>query len=333
MTNNLTRRSLLTAMAGFLTLLASRLPADADSPTYPVRPVRVIVPFAPGGATDIIARLVLQELSKRLRRQFFVENIPGASGTIGTGQAARATPDGYTILFAFSSHVTNPSMFEKLSYNPVADFTPITLIVNSPAVMSVNPSLPVNTVQDLLALIRAHPKKYSFASGGTGTQPHLAGEQLRLSLGLDLAHVPYNGGGPALASTVAGHTPICLTTLAPAVAFLKEGKLRALAVTGRKRSQIVSDVPTMTEIGYPNIEGDTWVGLLAPAGTPDHVLTLLHREIVDILGLSEMKQRLIQLGYEPVGNAPDAYAAQIHAEITNWSKVIRSAGIRAQRTD
>lgn len=298
--------------------------------TYPARSVRVIVPFAPGGASDIIARLVLQELSKQLGQQFYVDNIPGASGNIGTGRAAKAAPDGYTILFAFSSHVTNPSIFDKVPYDPFKDFAPITLAVTSPAVLSVNPSLPAKTMQDLVTLIRTHPGKYSFASGGTGTQPHLAGEQFRLSLGLDLVHVPYNGGGPALASAIAGHTPISFSTLSPAVPHIKEGKLRALAVTSRTRSPAVSDVPTMAEAGYPDIEGDTWVGVLAPAGTGGHIVTLLNREIVKILSLPALKERLVALGYEPVGSTPDEYADQIKTEFAKWAKVIRSAGIRVQ---
>ena len=292
--------------------------------------MRVIVPFAPGGATDIIARLILQELSKQLGQQFYVENLPGASGNIGTGQAARAAPDGYTVLFAFSSHVTNPSMFDKLPYDPVRDFAPVTLAVTSPAVLTINPSVPAKTMEDLIALIKASPAKYSFGSGGTGTQPHLAGEQLRLSLGLDLVHVPHNGGGPALVSVLGGHVPMSFTTLSPAVPHIKDGTLRALAVTSRTRSQTVPDVPTMTEAGYPDIEGDTWVGVLVPIGTDPQIITLLNREIVKIVKLAAMKERLVQLGYEPVGTTPDEYGVQIRTEITKWAKVIRSAGIRTQ---
>ena len=325
--NFIRRRFLSVAGATIVGLAASPV---VRAQTYPARSVRAIVPFAPGGATDIIARPILQELSKQLGQQFYVENIPGASGNIGTGQAAKAAPDGYTILFAFSSHVTNPSIFDKVPYDPFKDFAPITLAVTSPAVLSVNPSLPAKTIEELIALIRAQPGKYSFASGGTGTQPHLAGEQFRLSLGLDLVHVPYNGGGPALASAIAGHTPISFSTLSPAVPHIKEGKLRALAVTGRTRSQSVPDVSTMTEAGYPDIEGDTWVGVLAPVGTDGHIVTLLNREIVKILGQPAMKERLVALGYEPVGNTPDEYAAQIRTEIPKWAKVIRSAGIRPQ---
>src|SRR5499426_439145 len=322
------RRYFLSVAGGMIAALAASPSAWAQ--TYPARPVRVIVPFAPGGATDIIARPILQELSKRLGQQFYVENLPGASGNIGTAHAAKAAPDGYTILLAFSSHATNPFMFDKLPFDPVKDFAPITIAVKSPAVLSVHPSLPPKTVDELVALIKANPGKYSFASGGTGTQPHLAGEQFRMSLGLDIVHVPHNGGGPALASAIAGHTPIIFSTLSPAVPFVKEAKLRALAVTGKARSRSTPDVPTMTEAGYPNIEGDTWVGVLAPTGTHPEIITLLNREIVNILKLPAMRERLVELGYEAVGNSPDEFAAQMKSEMVTWAKVIRSAGIRAQ---
>ena len=325
---NLIRRRFLSIAGATITGLAASPLVCAQA--YPARSVRVIVPFAPGGATDIIARLILQELSKQLGQQFYVENLPGASGNIGTGQAARAAPDGYTVLFAFSSHVTNPSMFDKLPYDPVRDFAPVTLAVTSPAVLTINPSVPAKTMEDLIALIKASPGKYSFASGGTGTQPHLAGEQLRLSLGLDLVHVPHNGGGPALVSVLGGHVPMSFTTLSPAVPHIKDGTLRALAVTSRTRSQTVPDVPTMTEAGYPDIEGDTWVGVLVPIGTDPQIIALLNREIVKIVKLAAMKERLVQLGYEPVGTTPDEYGVQIRTEITKWAKVIRSAGIRTQ---
>ena len=231
----LVRRHALVAGAMIAALATSSV---GWAQSYPARPVRVIVPFAPGGATDIIGRPILQELSKRLGQQFYVENMPGASGNIGTAHAAKAAPDGYTILLAFSSHATNQFMFDKLPFDPVKDFAPITIAVRSPAVLSVHPALPPKTVAELVALIKANPGKYSFASGGTGTQPHLAGEQFRMSLGLDIVHVPHNGGGPALASAIAGHTPIIFSTLSPAVPFVKEGKLRALAVTGRARSSV-----------------------------------------------------------------------------------------------
>lgn len=325
---NLARRRVFAVAAGALAGLAASPLASAQA--YPARPVRAIVPFPPSGATDIVARLIVQDLSKHLGQTFHVENIPGASGNLGTGQAARAAPDGYTILFAYSSHGTNPSLFDKVPYDPIKDFEPVTLAVTSPAVVSVHPSFPARTVAELIALVKASPGKYSFASGGTGTQPHLAAEQLRFSLRLDLVHVPYNGGGPALGAAVGGHVPIIFSTLSPTVAHIKQGTLRALAVTGSARSQSVPEVPTMAEAGYPDIEGDTWVGVLVPARTNVQIIALLNREILRVLRLPATKERLVQLGYEPMGTTPDEFGAQMRAEMVKWGKVIRSAGIRAE---
>ena len=322
--NSIRRRLLCLAAA------AIAAPSPAWAQAYPAHPVRAIVPFPPGGATDIVARPIVQELSKRLGQPFIVENVPGASGDIGTAKAAKAAPDGYTLLFAYSSHVVNLSLFDKVPYDPVRDFAPITLAAASPAVLSVHPAFPARTLDELIALIKANPGKYTYASGGTGTQPHLAAEQLRLSLGLDLAHVPYNGGGPALVSMIGGHTPIGFTTLPPTVPHIKSGKLRALGIAGAKRSQSVPEVPTMAEAGYPDVEGDTWVGVFAPAGTDKQIVALLNREIAGILSQPAMKERLADLGYEPVGNKPDEFAAQIRTEIAKWANLIRSAGIKAQ---
>ena len=321
------RRGLLAVAAAVFSL---GMPTGAWAQTYPARPVRAIVPFAPGGATDIIARVISQELSRRLGQQFYVDNVAGASGNIGTGQAAKAAPDGYTVLFAFSSLVTNPAIFDKVPYDPLKDFAPVTLLATAPAVLCVNASLRAKTVQELVSMIRASGSKFTFASGGTGTQPHLAGEQFRLSLGLDLVHVPFNGGGPALASVAGGHAPMSFTTLTPAVPHVKEGRLRALAVTGKSRSASVPDVPTMTEAGYPEVDADTWVGVIVPAGTDIRTITLLHHEIVKLLGVAEVKDRLVNLGYEPVGSSPAEYAAQIRAEVAKWPKVIAAAGIKPQ---
>jgi tripartite-type tricarboxylate transporter receptor subunit TctC len=322
------RRQFLHLTTGAVALSAvSRI---ATAQTYPERPVRVIVPFPPGGATDVFARPVAQKLSEQLGKQFYVDNVGGASGNIGMGQAARAKPDGYTILFAFSSYVTNPSLFNKVPYDPYKDFQPVTLAVAAPTVLSVNPSVPAKTLQELVALIRANPGKYSFASGGVGTQPHLVGEQLRLSLALDLVHVPFSGGGPTVASLIAGHTPIGVNVVTPLVPHIKDGTLRALAVASKTRTQSLPDVPTMAEAGYPDIEGESWVGVLVPAGTPEPIITALHSAIVKILALPELKESLTALGYEVVASTPEEFAKRIKFEIETWGKVIRAANIKAE---
>ena len=322
------RRRFLHLAAGAATL--SSAPRIAWAQTYPARPVRLIVAFAPGGVTDTFARLMGQKLGERLGQQFFVENITGATGNIGTGLAAKAAPDGYTLLFAFSSYVVNPTLFNKIPYDPYKDFEPVTLAVTSTTVVTIHPSVPAKTVKELVAVIRANPGKYSYASAGAGTQAHLAGEQFRLSLGLDLVHVPFNGGGPAIAAVVGGHTPIGFSSPAASIPQIKEGNVRALAITSKTRSQILPDVPTMTEAGYPEIEGDSWVGVLVPAGTSKDIINLLHREIVRIIALPDMKARLGELGYDPIASTPQEFAIRIKVEIENWAKVIRAANIKAE---
>jgi len=297
---------------------------------YPSRPVRAVVAFAPGGVTDTFGRLMAQKLTEQFGKQVYVENIAGASGNIGTGQVAKAPPDGYTILFAFSSHVVNPTLFARVPYDAVNDFKPVTLAVASTTVLTVNPAVPAKTVKELVELIKANPGKYSFGSAGAGTQAHLAGEQFRLSLGLDLVHVPFGGGGPAVAAVVAGHTPISFGSPQAAMQHVKEGTVRALAVTSKSRSQLFPDVPTMTEAGYPDIEGDSWVGILVPAGTPADIITLLHRESANILAQPDMKRRLAELGYDVVASTPEEFASRITSEIDMCAKVIRAANIKAE---
>jgi tripartite-type tricarboxylate transporter receptor subunit TctC len=300
----------------------------ATAEAYPARPVRVIVPYAPGGQTDVFARLVAQKLSERFGKQFYVENIIGASGNIGTGQAARAAPDGHTILVAFTTFAINPAFFDKVPYDPSKHFEAVTLAVASTTVLLVNASVPAKSVKELIDLIRANPGKYSFASPGVGTPPHLLGEHFRLSLGLDLVHVPFNGLGPQTASVVAGHTPISFGGLASAEQSIKDGRLRVLAVLGKTRSRMLPDVPTMAESGYPDMEADSWVGVLVPARTPKEIVTVLNREIVKITAMPDMQERLPGLGYDAIGSTPEEFAAQIKAETEKWAKVIRSGNIK-----
>jgi tripartite-type tricarboxylate transporter receptor subunit TctC len=305
-------------------------PAVAFAQNYPARPVRMIVPFAPGGPTDVCARLIAQKLSENLARQFYVENIGGASGNIGTGQAAKAPPDGYTILIAVNTHVINPTLFAKVPYDPYKDFEPVTLAVGFASGLVVNPALPANTVKDLVALIKANPAKYSYASPGLGTPSHLLGEQLKVLLGLDLVHVPYSGSGPAIASVVAGHTPIGIGALASVAPQVAGGKLRALAVMSKTRSPSLPDLPTIAQAGYPDLDGDGWVGALVPSGTPKEIVALLHREIVKIIAQPDMRERLAAVGLDPIGSTPEEFAMQLRDEAEKWAKVIRAAGLKAE---
>lgn len=322
----LRRRQFLHLVTGAAALQA--LPLNANAQNYPARPVRVIVPFAPGGVTDTFARLIAQKLGEQLGNRFFVENITGASGNLGTGQVAKAAPDGYTLLNAFSSVVVNPTLFDRVPYDVHKDFAPVTLAVASTTTLSIHPSVPAKNVNELIALIRANPGKYNYASAGTGTQNHLAGEQFRMACGVDLVHVPFTGGAPAVASVLGNHTPIGFVSPQAAMEHIRAGTVRALAVTSKNRSQILPDVPTMTEAGYPDIEGDSWVGILAPAGTPPDIIALLHREIVKALALPEMKEQLAKLGYDLVASTPEQFAARITFEIDLWAKVIRAANIK-----
>ena len=322
----LPRRKFLGFVAGAAALAAGQRIAWTQS--YPARPVRVVVPFAPGGPTDIFARLIVQKLSEQLGKQFYIENVGGASGSIGTAQVAKAPPDGHTILFNVSSFAINPVFFSKVPYDPFKDFEPITLAATNDVVIVVHPSVAAKTVAELVALIKAGAAKFAFSSGGTGAVTHLMGEQLKLSLGLDLVHVPYNGAGPAIAAVVAGHVPMAISSTPPASAHIADGRLRAIAVTGETRSQSLPDVPTMAEAGFPDTKGDQWVGVLAPAGTPKDIIALLNREIAKALASPEVKERFPALGFTAVGSSPEEFASLIRSDMDRWGKVIRAANLK-----
>jgi tripartite-type tricarboxylate transporter receptor subunit TctC len=325
----LPRRRFLHLVGGVAALpLLSRA---AKAQAYPIRPVRMIVPFSPGGQTDVIARLIAQKLTEHFDQQFYVENLPGAGGNIGMGRAAQAAPDGYTALVVDgTSFVVNPTLYAKVPYDPYKDFDPVILAVTTTQVLTVTPSLPARSVKELAELIKANPGKYSYASPGLGTSGHLIGELFRISLGLDLVHVPFSGAGPAVGSTIAGHTPISFGSPAATVAQIKDGNLRALAVATKARLKALPEVPTMAESGYPQIESNQWVGMLVPAATPKDIITLLNREIVKSIALPEIKERLAALGFEPVAGAPEDMARQIKSEMEIWGKVIRAANIKQQ---
>jgi tripartite-type tricarboxylate transporter receptor subunit TctC len=324
----LPRRNFLHLVAGAAALPAISRAARAQA--YPTRPVRIVIPFAPGGPTDTFGRLMAQRLSEHFRKQFYVENIPGAGGNIGISRAAKASADGSTIIVVANSYVVNPSLFDKVPYDPIKDFDPITCAVTTPMVLAVHPSLPANTVQDLVALAKANPNKYSFASGGVGSPGHLVGAQLHVSHGIDLVHVPFGSAGLAIGSTIGGHTPISIVAPVATVPQVKEGKLRALAVFGAAQLPALPNVPTMAEAGYPDLLGENWFGVLVPAGTSKEIIALLHRQTVEMMRSPDMMERMAAHGYSVVGNTPEEFGKQIALEIEKWGKVVRAANIKAE---
>jgi len=295
---------------------------------YPNKLVRIIVPFPAGGPTDVMARIIGQKLSERLHQQFIIENIAGAAGNLGMGNAAKQPGDGYTILFVSSSFVVNPSLYHKAPYDWEKDFAPITKAAAATHALIANPAVPARSVKELVDLIKADPAKYNIASPGAGTTPHLSIELFKQSLGLkELLVVPFSGGNPSIQSVVAGHTPLSFQAIPPATALIKEGKLRALAVTSPKRALALPDVPTLDELGLKGQEAETMQGVLAPAGTPKEIVDLLHREIAAILALPDVKEKVLTLGFEPSGITPAEFSVYIKAEIAKWRKVIEDGKI------
>jgi tripartite-type tricarboxylate transporter receptor subunit TctC len=318
-------RCAIAALALIAMDFADARPATAE--VYPSRPVRIIVPVGPGGPSDVIARLIAQKLSERLGQSFVVENQSGGANNIGIGNVARAAPDGYTVLLVGSNFTINPGLFAKIPYDPIKDFAPVTLAAVSPAVLVTNPSLPARDLKELIAHLKANPGKYNYATPGIGTVGHLAGELFKLSQGVDPIHVPFKGMGPVLQSVLAGQTPLAFTALTPIVSLVKEGKLRALAVTTRMRSPALPEVPTFAEAGIADLEVDVPQSFLVPAGTPQPIVALLHKEIVGALAQPDLQAKLAAIGFQPVANSPDELAAWIRTEVPKWMKAIKDAGI------
>ena len=310
-------------------LIALVLPGVVSAQTYPAKPLRMVVPFAPGGPTDIVGRLIAQKLSESWGQQIYIENLPGAGGNTGTANAARAGADGYTILVVSTGFIINPSLYAKVPYDPFKDFTPVSLVAVSPNVVTVHPSVPANTLQELIALIKASPAKYSYAQPALGSTPHLAGELFRMRYDLDLAMVPFASAGLAVNSVLAGHTPIGFTASPAAMPLIREGKLRGLAVLSARRIPGL-DVPTSGESGVPDQESDTLTGIVAPAGTPKEIVERWQREIARIVALPEIRERLTQLGFVPVASTPEEFGARLKVEFEKWGKVVRDAKLRIE---
>ena len=313
----------------FIGVVALLLAAHVNAQeAYPSRSVRMIVPFAPGGPADLIARIVSQKLSEQLGKPFVIENHPGANGNIGTGIALRAQPDGYTLVFNSQSIVVSKSLYKSLPYGP-GDWVAITRVASTPNVLIVNPSVPATNVRELVELIKGGGDKYhAYAQPGFASPSHLSAELFRLSQQLTLNSVPFNGGGPMVLSVVAGHTLFGFTSMPPAASHIRAGGLRALAVTAERRSESLPDVPTMAEAGFADQIGDTPIGIFAPAKTPKDIVEFLQRTVSQILRTTDVKRKLLTIGFEGIGDSPAEFAAYLKSEDIKWSRVIREAGIK-----
>jgi tripartite-type tricarboxylate transporter receptor subunit TctC len=305
------------------------LAALAHAQAWPSKPIKWVVPFAPGGTTDILARTVGEKLALALGQPVIIENKPGAGGGVGAEFTAKAAPDGYTIMGGtISTHAINASLYKNLPYDPVKDFVAITLIARVPNMLVINPDVPAKDVKELIALLKANPNKYSFASSGNGTSQHLSGELFKSMSGTDMQHIPYKGSPPALQDVMGGQVTMTFDNITTAWTLAKSGKLRALAVTTAKRSSIAPDVPTLAESGLPGFEVGSWQGVFAPAGTPPEIVKRLNTEIVKILNLPDVREKLSGLGAEIVANSPDEFAAVVKSEVVKWADVVKKSGAK-----
>ncbi len=310
---------------GWLVLgIAAAMPASAQP--YPARPITFVVPYPPGGPLDAVARLLGQKMTERMGQPVIVENKPGAGGNIGADAVARAAPDGYTILMgAVATHVINPTLYKSIRYDPIRDFTPITLLAITPNVLVVNPKLDVRNVAQLIAMAKKEPGKLAFASGSIGSAGHLAGELFKAMAGVDMVHVPYKGAAPATTDLIGGQVDLMFDNLASATPLIKAGKVRALAVTTLRRAASMPELPTISESGLTGFDINTWFGVLAPASLPKPILDRLHAELVAALAAPDVHRRIVDLGAEPVGNRPEEFLAFIQTEIPKYAKLIRAA--------
>ncbi len=318
----------LTLIAAAVTLLAAST-SQVSAQAWPNRPVRVLVGFPAGQATDVLARMAAQRMSDVTGQQFFVENRPGASGNIAFEMAARATPDGYTLLMGSSGTAAiNPSLFSKLPFDINRDFAHVIMMADIPQLLVVNPNLPVKNVRELIDYAKVRPGKIDYASGGSGLTNHLIMEMFKSATGLRLVHIPYRGGPPALTDLIAGQVSLMFETTVGALPHVRNGKLRALAISRIKRSTGAPDIPTVAESGVPGFDAAAWIAMFAPAGTPREVVARLNSEINKGIVTPEMREKLVGLGADPVGGAPEDFSAFHKAELAKWAKVVKDSGAK-----
>ena len=310
-------------------LTLAMLASGAHAQAWPAKPIKWVVPFAPGGTTDILARTIGDKLAIALGQPVIIENKPGAGGGVGADYTAKAPADGYTIMGGtISTHAINASLYKSLPYDPVKDFAPITLIARVPNMLVVNPDVPAKNVAELIALMKASPAKYTFASSGNGTSQHLSGELFKTMAGVEMQHIPYKGSPPALQDVVGGQVTMTFDNITTAWPLAKGGKLRALAVTTAKRSSVAPEVPTLAESGLAGYEVGSWQGVFAPAGTPPEIVKRLNTEIVKIIRMPDVNEKLTALGAEPVGNTPEEFGALVRAEVGKWADVVKKSGAK-----
>jgi len=318
------------AALGLIAACAVAIGSQALAQSYPVKPIRFIVTFPPGGTVDITARIVQPRLSESLGQTVVIENRGGAGGAVGTEAAARSAPDGYTFLYTLSSHTINP-FFYKLNYDVERDFASVSLVVSVPQLIAAHPNAPAKTLRELVAAAKERPGFYAYASPGSGTPGHIAAELLKRRAGIDIVHVPYKGGGPALADTIAGQVPFLFLTAPAGLPSVRSGKLRALAVTTRKRTAAATDIPTVAEeLNLPDYEVDSWCAMFAPAKTPAAIVARMQKEIARVVHLPEVKQKLVEQGADPVGGSPEELDRVVKMELKSWAAVIRDAGIKPE---
>ena len=315
-----------------LAMIALAAPASAASPgEYPNRSIRLVVPFVAGGSTDIVARLVAQKLTEQWDKQVDVDNRSGGNGAIGMEIAARAVPDGYTLVLGYIANLgTGPALNPKLPYDAIKDFAPISHIVTAPSIVVIYPGLPARNLQDVIALARVKPGAIAWGTSAVGSIGHMSGELLNRLAGVQMTHVPYKGGGQAVVDVVGGQIPMVIIGMTAATPHVRAGRLRAIATTGAKRSFAFPDVPTVAEQGFPGFAADAWYGLLTTAGTPRPIVDKLNGEVIRIMKLPESKERMANVGFEIVASSPAEFAQLIREEIPKWTKVVREAGIRAE---